>query len=1279
MDDSVIDQTNKSPPPHDETNSNEPAKNIELVQANSSSTSATFSAGQQLHVHMNSKPPSQQSNSTNNMEDDSNSNSTTHDEGNNSHSQLLAKDGTTPAVATATHAQKSPVNDTDEPILVEADAPSPNTTANNPQTMPSFYSTNMHNQDLYLQQQNRYSAGVQLPATSYYASQPYFNAMQHNQQIQPTGYPSQPYMAQQDAARQYHSQHPQFAYSPQFNYAPYPYGYPGFVQQSPFAQYPPNIDVDTRGFSHPAFVDPTTGMVPQGYSSQFYASPSSNVVQQQVPQIQHNQRQLKSRMPESMQTLSSRSNLKEVVLKNRSPLNYFRNFTLAKDANTNTTMKTTAESVPQAQYAQNVHLSLSASQETETREQRQLQEQQQQQWAHQFGYHQQEETSSRQRNFSQVSSQSTKANNLVQKQHHQGINGIKESNPASLSTTGDSAKDHAISLQELNLVCEICLLCAPKVLSPSSPGSTFDSVKKCRKCGGQAHSSCYGGFASKHQSDVWFCEACLVGVTSPACVLCPNLGGLLKASTVPGWWVHSVCAQAIAEATIFQDETQLASQFPISLHSISPSKWCNDVCALCYDIDDASSGVCITCSHSKCKVAVHGSCAHALGLTLAKSNFLFCPRHTNQPRKKSLAQAYALCSRQSVSESNASPFLSKAELATYLEQRDALFLAQKAWQLNHNRLQKASLDHAEKVNSFMVERSERRYEVGLRSFSSFMPTLTHDFLEKFLSYRERRISLKLKLRFQQHRINCLEEEISSKHKEASSLKMKAYRQKKMEGDLSSVLNTFNKIFLKLGMTSSFTNVQLIKLIEEMGEAKGNEGIDSSSQPNQEFALGVSDDEDEDVAIETEKEKEAEEMGDGNDEVTVSISTSQPALVNSAKSTAGPSLSTTAMDTTMGKEESKSIVENADDLLQEVAYWTRLPVHVGGCKGFSAPLNGTYFALSSQEAARLGRHASDSRVIYHKPRVSLKNALRMQQGVRAETCDSDMKNSKIDGKCDWEEEGVEGEREEEDMKIRRSGKKMEKTKKSKKGGKRKPLKNAMMDSITSHLPQQLQFERHHQLRHVDNGNMSSRSANLLMASPDEYVEAPDLFMFYLDEEECWNISTIPYSKHVYAYVHEKSALPWVLSPTNFWLSLHRDNSVNVNKSMTVTAYAMPSKQELMLERQKMWSMGAQGGARFGTFNTDFAKPVMLVETENGVLQEVERATKARIRSEKRNHEWEVDGSAQLQAKRKKVAKGGAAYEKKKHKGKKCKSGMPRSKGDNSNDPMSFVPKVPTPFG
>ncbi|KAL0280780.1 UNVERIFIED_CONTAM: hypothetical protein PYX00_001976 [Menopon gallinae] len=144
-----------------------------------------------------------------------------------------------------------------------------------------------------------------------------------------------------------------------------------------------------------------------------------------------------------------------------------------------------------------------------------------------------------------------------------------------------------------------------------------NEIVECDSCGVTVHEGCYGvsdsmsvsSTESLSPTEPWFCEACRAGVTDPSCELCPNKGGIFKATDV-GRWVHLICALYVP-GVAFGEVERLSN---VTLFEMPYNKWGAKMCVLCEDERLARTGVNIGCDAGMCRTFFHVTCAQREGL-----------------------------------------------------------------------------------------------------------------------------------------------------------------------------------------------------------------------------------------------------------------------------------------------------------------------------------------------------------------------------------------------------------------------------------------------------------------------------------------------------------------------------------------------------------------------------------------------------------------------------------------------------------------------------------------
>ncbi|CAG2166972.1 unnamed protein product [Oppiella nova] len=160
------------------------------------------------------------------------------------------------------------------------------------------------------------------------------------------------------------------------------------------------------------------------------------------------------------------------------------------------------------------------------------------------------------------------------------------------------------------LVCSVCL---------GDISRSDDEIVECDSCGISVHEGCYGicsddaesvhSNTSSASTEPWFCDPCRACVYNPYCELCPNSGGIFKATDV-GRWVHMVCALYIP-GVAFSDVTRLTG---LTLFELPYSRWGLKACILCEDDRLSRTGISVCCDAGMCKSYFHVTCAQREGL-----------------------------------------------------------------------------------------------------------------------------------------------------------------------------------------------------------------------------------------------------------------------------------------------------------------------------------------------------------------------------------------------------------------------------------------------------------------------------------------------------------------------------------------------------------------------------------------------------------------------------------------------------------------------------------------
>lgn len=125
----------------------------------------------------------------------------------------------------------------------------------------------------------------------------------------------------------------------------------------------------------------------------------------------------------------------------------------------------------------------------------------------------------------------------------------------------------------------------------------------------KVHEDCYGAF-DKDKSN-WMCKLCMERgseAKATACLLCPNLGGIMKPALVgvARKWVHLSCAYWIPEISFGSQQTKEPVE---GLEGMS-AKRLQLVCSLC----GVKGGACIPCGKVSCATDFHAECGRRAGL-----------------------------------------------------------------------------------------------------------------------------------------------------------------------------------------------------------------------------------------------------------------------------------------------------------------------------------------------------------------------------------------------------------------------------------------------------------------------------------------------------------------------------------------------------------------------------------------------------------------------------------------------------------------------------------------
>ncbi|XP_019851070.1 PREDICTED: protein AF-10-like [Amphimedon queenslandica] len=146
-------------------------------------------------------------------------------------------------------------------------------------------------------------------------------------------------------------------------------------------------------------------------------------------------------------------------------------------------------------------------------------------------------------------------------------------------------------------------------------------------CGIIVHQACYGIVSVP--SGVWFCRKCesQERAARVKCELCPKKDGALK-RTDTGSWAHVVCALYIPEVTF----GNLRTMEPIVTTKL-PKERFSKACYICEELGQetqASTGACMSCHKSNCRLTFHVTCAQKEQLLVEEEdprdmrNIIYC-------------------------------------------------------------------------------------------------------------------------------------------------------------------------------------------------------------------------------------------------------------------------------------------------------------------------------------------------------------------------------------------------------------------------------------------------------------------------------------------------------------------------------------------------------------------------------------------------------------------------------------------------------------------------------
>jgi hypothetical protein len=143
-------------------------------------------------------------------------------------------------------------------------------------------------------------------------------------------------------------------------------------------------------------------------------------------------------------------------------------------------------------------------------------------------------------------------------------------------------KAHQVGIEyDDHIICDVCR---------SPDAEEGNEMVFCDLCNICVHQACYG--ITEIPEGDWLCRPCkeFGSQKNISCVLCPNLGGALKPTSVSNQWCHVSCALWVPEVSI----GCVSSMEPITkIKQIPQTRW-NLVCSLC----NVKQGAPIQCSVS---------------------------------------------------------------------------------------------------------------------------------------------------------------------------------------------------------------------------------------------------------------------------------------------------------------------------------------------------------------------------------------------------------------------------------------------------------------------------------------------------------------------------------------------------------------------------------------------------------------------------------------------------------------------------------------------------------
>ena len=187
----------------------------------------------------------------------------------------------------------------------------------------------------------------------------------------------------------------------------------------------------------------------------------------------------------------------------------------------------------------------------------------------------------------------------------------------------DKLESYSIEYDE-GIVCDVCHM-------PDSEDA--NEMVFCDGCNICVHQACYG--IAKIPQGNWLCVPCTFGGSTfkPECVLCPNVGGAMKATKNFRNWAHVSCALWIPEVGFGNVEKM---EPIVNLNQINAGRW-TLVCGICKE----KRGCCLQCSEKRCHSTFHVSCAFKFNLEMQQQNIgdddennivfkAYCKTHTKK-------------------------------------------------------------------------------------------------------------------------------------------------------------------------------------------------------------------------------------------------------------------------------------------------------------------------------------------------------------------------------------------------------------------------------------------------------------------------------------------------------------------------------------------------------------------------------------------------------------------------------------------------------------------------